>query len=246
MIISGYTVVNQSATIGASSTFFSTGFFKANATSNASASPVAKGVVADRAGKIKATDILAVGFKAADTTDTAFVRPFTIAGTIAAGDEFRVSITFAGGQKRSYMHKAIAGATTATAVAAGLASQIDADETIALGATNSSGVVTATGVAGDDIQFVFTFGKVSASGTIAASGSAVAASPITDAYYWAKRFENIKVADFYAPDDAHDAYTIQYREGGKVKTMAIITHNGVSLTNFTTALGLTSVPFDMV
>ena len=246
MKISGYAVVNESATIGAATTFFSKGYFKVGATSTGSASPVAKGVVADKLPKIKTTDILAVGFQAGDASDTAFVRPFTIAGTIAVGDEFRVSITFAGGERRSYMHKAITGAATATAVAAGLAAQIDADETIALGAANSSGVVTATGVAGDDIQFVFTFGKVSASGTIAASGSLVAASPITDAAYFAAKFEGIAVADFYAAAEAHDAYTIQYRDGDAVKTAIIFTQEDVNLANFNSAFNTTSVPFDVL
>ena len=144
------------------------------------------------------------------------------------------------------MHKAITGAATATAVAAGLAAQIDADETIALGAANSSGVVTATGVAGDDIQFVFTFGKVSASGTIAASGSLVAASPITDAAYFAAKFEGIAVADFYAAAEAHDAYTIQYRDGDAVKTAIIFTQEDVNLANFNSAFNTTSVPFDVL
>lgn len=157
---------------------------------------------------VPAKDIISVVKEAAVAADAAFAQTFTAAGTIAAGDVFRITIQYQGA-KKSFKHVAVSGAISPTAIAAAFRALINADSTLDITATGTDTLIL-TATAGAGIDYIIT---PYASGAATLTGSAVTDDAVrTDAGYFAAKHEGVDADDFGAAAADYVAYYITYSD----------------------------------
>ena len=203
MKISGYKVYDASTAIGAEGAIFAAGKLEVGGTADASV----------RWQGVPVRRILGVQKIAAVASDVAWTQTFTPAGTIAAGDEFLLTVQYNDSRQRVrkvYKHTAVAGALTPTLIGDALRALVNDDDSIAITATGTTTVVLTADTAGTGIQYVVTGGATN-SATLA-GGAVTADAQRTDAGYFAGIYDGVDADDFGSATDDYIAYIVSYEE----------------------------------
>ena len=205
MKVSSYKIYDAGTGIGAEADHFAAGKLEVGGTADA----------AVRWLGVPVREIVDVQKIAAVAADVAWTQTFTPAGTIAAGDEFYLTVQYGDSRQRQrkvYKHIAVAGAVTATDICDAFRVLVNGDEFIAITATGTTTLILTADAAGTGVQYIVTSGATNAA---TFTGGAVTADvQKTDAAYFAGKYEFVDADDFGSATDDYIAYIVSYEDSG--------------------------------
>ena len=206
MKVSSYKIYDAGTGIGAEADHFAAGKLEVGGTADA----------AVRWLGVPVREIVDVQKIAAVAADVAWTQTFQPAGTIAAGDEFYLTVQYGDSRQRQrkvYKHIAVAGAVTATDICDAFRALVNGDEFIAITATGTTTLILTADAAGTGVQYIVTSGATNAA-TFAPAAPATADVQKTDAAYFAGKYEFVNADDFGSSTDDYIAYVVAYEDSG--------------------------------
>jgi phage tail sheath gpL-like len=225
MKISGYKIHDSGAALGAIGTHFVGGDLVIGGTASAVINWI----------NIRKTGIAGYSLEAAVNTAVAWTQTFT-AGTVVTGNEFVLTIKVPDSrqvQNKIYKHIAVAGDTAQT-VANAFRALINGDSSLPITGTGTTTLILTADTAGTGVNYIGTSGATNTS--TFTGGSAVSDAQVTDAAYYAAKYEGVSAADFGSAVRDYDAYVIEYISDtigshgitGETRYAAVFTDNGVA------------------
>jgi hypothetical protein len=206
MKVSGYKIYDAATAIGAEADQFAAGKLEVGGTADA----------AVRWQGVPVREIVGVQKITAVAADVAWTQTFEPAGTIAAGDEFYLTVQYGDSRQRQrkvYKHIAVAGAVTPTDICDAFRVLVNGDEFIAITATGAATLVLTADAAGTGVQYIVTSGATNAA-TFAPTAPATADVQKTDAAYFEAKYEFVDADDFGSSTLHYTAYIVSYEDSG--------------------------------
>tara|TARA_R110002110_G_scaffold175861_2_gene379645 strand:+ start:5600 stop:6352 length:753 start_codon:yes stop_codon:yes gene_type:complete len=199
MKISGYKIHDSGTALGAIGTHFVGGDLVIGGTADAVINWT----------NIRKTGIAGYSLEAAVVTAVAWAQTFT-AGTVVTGNEYVLTIKVPDSrqvQNKIYKHTAVAG-DSATTVADAFRALINGDSSLPITGTGTATLILTADTAGTGVNYVGTSGATNTS--TFTGGSATSDAQLTNAAYYAAKYDGVDAADFASAVLFYDAYVIEY------------------------------------